>query len=132
MGPGPYKVLVILDREFGNRLLDLPPGVPVWIIDTAPNRAAAERAWALRPDENHLTGVTTFKASKDCTPEETLLAEIDTIDLHHGSYSARHAYTVLEVFGTPLTVRLRAELANFGFQEFQNTSRGFSATRPAL
>jgi hypothetical protein len=29
----PYKVCVIVDREFGERLAEIEPGVPVWIVD---------------------------------------------------------------------------------------------------
>jgi hypothetical protein len=44
-----------------------------------------------------------------------LLAELDTIDLHHGSYSADPPYTVLEVLGTPLTAKAKNELSAYGF-----------------
>lgn len=88
MTKAPYSVTVVLDRSYGERLSDLPVGQPVWIVDTPLNRAAAEKLWAEQRGESHLTGVTTFKVSADGSAEESLIGEFDTIDLHHGSYSA--------------------------------------------
>ena len=58
------------------------------------------------------------------------MSELDTIDLHHGPHSANPPYTVLEVFGTTLNDRIKAELSQYGFDKFDATSVGFSAVRP--
>ena len=59
-----------------------------------------------------------------------LINELDTIDLHHATYSANPPYTVLDVIGTLITARLRAELGEYGFDDFQETPQGFRAVRP--
>ena len=59
-----------------------------------------------------------------------LINELDTIDLHHGTYSANPPYTVLDVIGTAVTARLKAKLGEFGFDDFQETREGFRAVRP--
>jgi hypothetical protein len=74
-----------------------------------------------------LEGVTTFKAPEDTSSEDMLISELNTIDLHHGSYSANPPYTVLDVIGT---ARLRAELGECGFDDFQEIPQGFRAVRP--
>jgi hypothetical protein len=130
MSTEPYKVVVVVDPVFGNRLSDITRGVPVWIVDTPVNRAAAERMWAQRPGESHLTGITIFKAPAD-SGEEALLAEIDTIDLHHRAYSASPPYSILEVIGASLTDRIKNKLRKYGFEEFHSSSRGFIAVRAA-
>jgi hypothetical protein len=33
----PYKVYVVVDREFGEKLAELERAVPVWIVDTPTN-----------------------------------------------------------------------------------------------
>ena len=38
------------------------------------------------------------------SPEDILVSELDTIDLHHDSY------TILEVLGVPLSERIKAVL----------------------
>jgi hypothetical protein len=60
----PYKVYVVVEREFGEQLAKLPPDAPIWIVNTPPNRAVAERLWKERNQEGHLTGITTFNDLK--------------------------------------------------------------------
>src|SRR6266446_5955338 len=43
MKEAPYKVYVVVDRAFGDRLHELRTSIPVWIVDTPLNRAAALR-----------------------------------------------------------------------------------------
>lgn len=126
----PYKVYVVVDRQFGERLAEVEPGAPVWIVATPAKKPVAKRIWEKRPTENHLTGVTTFNDQPSASPEEILLSELDTIDLHHGPHSADPPYTIIEVFGTPLTAKLQSELSAYGFNEFHPTASGFTAERP--
>jgi hypothetical protein len=125
----PYKVYVVLDEEYGERLLDLAKTGPVWIVDTSRNREAAQRVWAANKSQTHLNGVTTFTTG-DCSAEDALINHLDTIDLHHGVYSADPPYTILEAIGTPITDRLKTELAPFRFNEFESVAEGFRAVRP--
>lgn len=125
-----YRVFVVVDPEYGERLSELAQSGPVWIVDTQKNRAVAQKIWDDQPNRSHLDGVTTFKTGVDCLPEGTLINELDTIDLHHGTYSANPPYTVLEVIGAGMSERLRTELSQFGFDKFEATAEGFRATRP--
>ena len=129
MAAVPYKVFVVVDREFGEKLSKLERGVPVWIVDTPTNKPVAQRFWNERPDENHLTGITTFNDLNSLSPEEMLLGHLDTIELHHGSHSADPPYTVIEVFGTQLTANAKSVLSEYGFNAFHITSTGFTASR---
>jgi hypothetical protein len=49
-----YRVFVVLDRDYGERLLELARSGPVWIVDTPQNRAVAQNLWAANPNRNHL------------------------------------------------------------------------------
>jgi hypothetical protein len=125
-----YRVFVVLDQEYGERLLELNRSGPVWIVDTPRNRAAAEKTWAAHANSSYLEGVTTFETGNGGSSEDTLINELDTIDLHHGTYSADPAYTVLEVIGAKMSERVKTELSQFGFHQFQATAEGFRAVRP--
>lgn len=125
----PYKVYVVVDREFGEKLSELQRGIPVWIVDTPTNKPVAQRLWNERPDEDHLTGITTFNDLNSLSPEELLLSHLDTIELHHGSQSADPAYTAIEVFGTQLTANAKNVLSEYGFTAFHITLTGFTARR---
>jgi hypothetical protein len=126
----PYRVTVVLDREYGERLSQLIAQGPVWVVDTPTNRAVAQKIWSADPNRSHLDGITTFKTGSASSPEDALLCELDTIDLHHGVHSANPPYTVVEVIGTSISDRLRCELSQFGFDQFEATPQGFRAMRP--
>jgi hypothetical protein len=42
----PYRVFVVVDREYGERLAELAQTGPVWIVDTPANRSVAQQIWA--------------------------------------------------------------------------------------
>jgi hypothetical protein len=86
-----YSVSIVLDRSYGKLLRDLLNAGPVWAVDSPANRDCAEQLWAKFPARDHLDGVTVFKAAADRSPEQILIDELATIDLHHGVQSAnRH------------------------------------------
>jgi hypothetical protein len=126
----PYKVFVIVDRQFGEQLSLLAPGIPVWIVDTPTNKIVAQRLWKERPNDNSLTGITTFNDSESASPEDLVIWHLDVIDLHHGRNSADPPYTIIEVCGARLTDRIKAELSEYGFNEFEPGLSGFRAVRP--
>jgi hypothetical protein len=130
MSANPYKVYIVVDREFGEQLAQLERGVPVWIVDTPANKVVAQRLWNERHDQDHLTGITTFNDVTSSPTEDILLARLDAIDLHHGTRSAEPPYTVIEVIGTPLSIRAKAGLSEYGFNGFRVTAVGFVAERP--
>jgi hypothetical protein len=132
MNGEPYKVYVVVDRVFGERLVALEARVPVWIVNTPENRAVAERIWRARPAESHLHGVTIFNDFDDRSPEDLLLGELDTIDLHHGSWSADPPYGIVEVLGATPTARVRTALRARGFTHFEIRPNGFAAFRHSL
>jgi hypothetical protein len=126
----PYKVFVVVDRKFGEQVSKLDQSAPIWIVESPDNKPVVQRLWHERPSGSHLDGITIFAASADLSAEETLLGELGTIDLHHGIHSANPPHTVLEIFGAPLTARIKNELEPHGFDKFQDTSAGFIAKRP--
>jgi hypothetical protein len=130
MTEAPYSVSVVLDRDFGERIRELLEAGPVWVVDSAPNQTSAQGIWATFPERDHLDGVTIFKASADRDPAQVLVDEMDTIDMHHGMYSANPAYTVMHVIGCELGPEVQKKLAEFGFDSFTRTSEGFEASRP--
>ena len=101
-----YKVCVVVDRNFGERLAQVAVGVPVWIVDTSSDKDAIRRIWNANPTQDHLSGVTSFSDMESASAEELFLMEIETIDLHHGAYSADPPYPLIEAFGAPLTGRI--------------------------
>ena len=123
-----HHVAVVVDREFGERLLPLAQRLHVWICDTPANREAAEKAWeTIMPGAVwNEVGVTTFRISEDDSPEDMAISHIGDIDLHHPAWSQ------VEVYGVRLNDELRAAWQEYGADEFRETQDGFVCSRPLM
>ena len=128
MSPVPKVVYIIVDREFGEKLSALEPGVSVWIVDTPTNKAVVQHLWKELPKDRP-SDITTFKFVETASPEDIFLAELETIDLHHGRYSGDLPYTVLQVIGASLSTRIKDKLSAYGFDRFRETPEGFKSRR---
>ena len=122
------RLFVIVDPEYGRRLLEIEPGWPVWITMSPTNKPVVYSLWQTCPEPDHLTGTTGFQFDPDIGPDERFLAQLRTIDVHHGAYSSSNPYTELEVIGTPLTVAIREALSQLGFSKFTEGQDCFVAT----
>lgn len=129
MNPTPYRVIVVVDRAFGERLEGIARGIPVWIIDSPTNRAFVEKVWREYREPSHLKGITIFNSPEDASAERSLLDQLDSIDLHHGAYSADPPYSELEVIGVVLTEAIQTALEQTGFKETHPIDSGFLAVR---
>ncbi len=123
------RLLVVLDHEYGPRLRDAWPGRPIWIELSPTNEPVVRELWQEVREPTHLTGITGLKFEPASSGEQRFLAELDTIDLHHGAYSTSTPYTELEVVGCLLSNQIRTALAELGFTEFEERERGFLACR---
>jgi hypothetical protein len=120
---------MVVDPTFGERLASLPTGEPAWVIDSPLNTPVAHRLWRERKDENHLTGITTFKPGANTSPEEEVIRMLDTIEEHHGEYSADPPYSILEIIGCGDLEHLHSALTKFGFRVEASSSGSVVAVR---
>jgi len=127
-----HTVGVVVDRNFGDRLLPIVRRLHVWVCDTPANREAAERAWASIPTGAvwNEAGATTFKVSENDSPVDMVLDRLTDIDLHHGEYSHDPAWSVVEVYGSKPIAALQQALQEFGVDTFRETPGGFVCSRP--
>ena len=124
-----YRVAVVVDRTFGQRLTSLARRLHVWICATAENRLAAESSWANQPTYSLESGVTTFDVRDSDSAETMLINVLPEVDLHHGEYSHVPPWQALEVYGVAVTASIRDGLARYGVSEFVDTPDGFVCRR---
>src|SRR5689334_20076494 len=98
MDTSEYVVAIVVDPSFGEGLHALVGHMPIWVVDTPPNRAAAETYWRTHPGEPH-TGITTFRVDSTKGPEEWCADILGTVIEHHDAYSHDPPVSVLEVVG---------------------------------
>jgi hypothetical protein len=84
---------------------------------------------AAHPDGDQLSGITGFRFDADTSPEKSLLDSLNMVDLHHGLYSSKDPYIVLEVIGARLTIDVREAPSKLGFEKFLESPDGFTARR---
>jgi hypothetical protein len=127
----PYRIAIVLDRTFGDRLLPLAQRLHVWICDTPLNRASVKAVWRSRGDRPHdiESGATIFTCSETDTAETMLLQQVGTLDLHHGRYSHSPPWSVIEVVGMSPTPTVVNEFANLGANIVVTSLTCFEARR---
>jgi len=119
-------VAIVLDPTY-SELEKLAERMPIWAVDTPPNRAVAKRLWDLRGGADAFQGITLFKVADARDVEGNCINLIDQVDLHHSVYSSGSKIATLRVIGTTASDRLREELSAYGFVTLEATSDGFVA-----
>ncbi|QDQ82928.1 hypothetical protein [Paraburkholderia megapolitana] len=125
-------IALIVDPDFGALVDDIAAKVAhTWIVDSDENCAAVKEIWqsSTRPlDQTMKNGITTFRRY-GADRESWCDAVLDSIEDHHDSRRGNPGYALLEVYGTPLTDRLRSSLIECGFSTFTATDFGFRAEK---
>jgi len=119
-------VAIVVDPDFGDRLLSLANQMPVWIADTPTNHMCVESIWS--DDDSKRTNVTTFRVT-DGEASDWCRMILPQVDSHHGQYSQSPAYRAVEVFGAQATADLRRVFSKYGFTISAERSDGFRALR---
>jgi len=125
----PYRVHVVVDVHYGDRLRSLPKGEPSWVVASPVNQPVIREIWKEYNTTDDIEGITSFNADPKATPEDWLVSELDMIDLHHGELSNDPPYSVLRVVGVSLSERIKKALSEFGLTATGITSDGFEARR---
>jgi len=105
------RVAIVFDAEFGDRLLPLAMRMPVWIVESAANRAAVADAMSRTTEWPHIS-VTVFRP---------------TDDLKHLLSQIGHPQRV-DVIGLGLADDLQDAMRSAGFTRLVETDDGFRAT----
>ncbi|MDR2920152.1 MAG: hypothetical protein LBV72_12405 [Tannerella sp.] len=110
-----YRVILVVDRAFGERLQELPKETPIWIVDTEINKPFIHARWAEKY-ESHLVGLTSFRDKPEFMSDALAASMIDIIDEHHGEISHNPPFSQLTIIGASLTILLQETLEDFGFR----------------
>ena len=122
-------VVIVVDPAFGERIRALAPEIPVWVVDTPVNRAAAQRFWPNGPEHGTRVDITTFIARAGESPERVCMGVLPTVDLHHNELSQSPPYSAVEVHGASPTPELQAALEELGLVVVEKCGAHFVARR---
>lgn len=124
-----YRVHIVVDPRYGERIRRLPEGEPAWIVDSDVNHPVIRDLWDCRKGLDESTGITSFRFNPDGSAEDVLISELGAVDLHHGEWSHDPPCSVLNVVGAAWSGRIEAVLDEFGFTLSERTAEGFVAER---
>jgi hypothetical protein len=122
-------VFLVLDTQFGERLLAMPATSPTWLVDSPLNTPVAQHLWQNTQSALPVE-ITTFKNLPTCDSLDFFESLLITIHEHHGPASQPHGYKTLIVIGLPFSAPVAEILANDGLQCYCLTTSGFVAKYP--
>ncbi|MDR1162828.1 MAG: hypothetical protein LBM17_03195 [Candidatus Accumulibacter sp.] len=119
------RVVLILEADFGEKILSSAITGAVWVVDSEKNRLYVEKARRLDASRS----ITTFPVREG----ESLASACDRIiwalDEHHNEQSRTPGYRELEVIGVSLPDVFEPIFRDLNFTRFVATKTGFLATK---
>jgi len=117
MSTAEYRVAIVVDPAFGERLKSLAERMHAWVADTPINRRAAEKIWARTDALSIGRGVTTFRVTRSEPSDEWAASILPAVELHHGEHAHTPPVSRLEIHGAVLSPRLQDALHSIGFTD---------------
>lgn len=117
------KVVLVLDMNFGEKILSFAKSMPVWVVESAENQVAIDHA-----RHNGIT-VTTFKLRDGELVEKACARIIQSLDDHYNEFSQEQGYSELECIGITLAKVSLRPFIELGFDTFSVTAFGFLAKK---
>lgn len=121
-------IALVLDQEFGLRLLGLARSMPVWIVSSQANDSAVAHARALLGET---ADITTISGMVHEPPERTFLRALYAIDEHHGPASSCEPLDEVRVFGASPDFATRDMMNELGFVSLSRRGQEFSIRKRA-
>lgn len=127
------SITLVLDEDFGSRLLSLASRTRVWAVDSPLNRRFAHRVTEKLRGTGAMPLVSLFDCAAGTSRLEQCVNMLYLVEERHGAHRSHPAYGELEVIGLDAGAveGVRQELARFGFSAFEPTSSGLRAYRLA-
>jgi hypothetical protein len=120
-----FRVLLILDPSYGDKLRSLSADFPVWIVNSPENDRVVNE---LRANSAYKSvQVTTFPLKEGECRSRACERIIESLDQHYNEYAEDGAYLELEVIGVALDEVSVLPFSAVGFTRFCQTNAGFIA-----
>ena len=122
-----HRVAIVLDPNYGERIIELARECHVWLVSSASNDAAVATLHQSDPAYSLGEGVTTFSPAE--TPQASFVAILDLVEEHHGEYSHDPPVSVIDVIGLEPSAAAIDELDVYEFRHIEPSKNGFVARR---
>ncbi len=131
-----YRIILVVDEQFGSRVLELVRTAYVWLVESVENDRWAKEAWKSPQDtdDSLLHGLSTFKREQEETCDALIIRLIDMIDEHHGEFAHDPEWSAIDVLGASPSNAIQEAAIAYGVYRCQAIPGGFRLyrTRPHL
>lgn len=115
-------VAIVVDPDYGDRIIHLESEMPVWAVKSPVNSAAWD------PKTSRHSNSALFSVGNTAARAENLTGVLVDIDEHFGPDSnPQHPYLGIYVVGVALSPALEQRLQSAGFRNFRQARDGFEA-----
>ncbi|QZA77956.1 hypothetical protein K4H28_00485 [Deefgea tanakiae] len=128
------KIALIVDLEFGSKLLELYTNIHCWIIQSEGNQPYIDQVLSTGTHMNCCWedfGITPFLWYPEDSLAEILNSGLDNVWDHH-VFEADAQLIWLDIYGVGLNEYTKTALFEFGFEHFSEISGGISAWKGAV
>lgn len=128
-----YRIVLVVDEQFGSRVLELVRTAYVWLVESAENDLWAKEVWESSQDTDDplLHGLSTFKREQEEMGDALIIRLIDMIDEHHGEFAHDPEWSVIDVLGTSLSDAIQEAVVGYGVDRCETIPGGFRLHRTA-
>ena len=124
-------VLLVFDRDYGDRLLRSNGVDHVWLVESPTNLGSVEayRATEALDDADEPSRLTTFAIAAGKKMKLGCADLLELVDDHHGEFSDGPSWSTITVTGVHLDESLRQLITGLGGTEVVDTDEGFRVSR---
>jgi hypothetical protein len=115
-------IALVLDQNFGSRVLELAEKMPVWIVSSEANNSAVKRTPGCL---DGMAAITTLLIGKGESVNDACLRALYDIDEHHGARSLGVPYDRVLVIGCSPDLITPEVMNDLGFARVRETETGF-------
>jgi hypothetical protein len=119
-------IALVLDQNFGTRVLELAKQMPVWIVESEENDSAVKQTRSALGGMAHITSLLLGKGE---SASDACLRALYEIDEHHGPSSLDAPYDRVLVFGCVPHLITSEVMNDLGFARVSKTDSGFYAEK---
>lgn len=128
-----HKVGIVLDPNFGEKLIPLLKRMHVWFLDSDENKQIIEKHKNVLDKVWSKTDITDpFDLGMSLIPVDTWNKElfsdlIEEIECHQGEFHHNPPWSIIEVYGIVLSFEIEKILKEYGVIKFKKIKNGFIA-----